>query len=194
MRYPFWFLACTGLLLQSCGFQPVYGEQRAEQYGGVLPTIAIEAPPHDRAAQILKTSLEDRMNIAGQEPSNPDYLLKFSLVTTPQAVVVESDATVQRYNMQVDSDFMLVRMADHKTVFTGHARRFGSYSASRQFYSAFVASQDATQRTIQELAADIDMRVHAFLIEPHDPNAPLPKVPATPAAQQPSLIPAPGMP
>jgi hypothetical protein len=185
-----WMLGSL-LLLQGCGFEPVYGDNTAAQrYGGALPTIAIQAPPHDRASQILKNALEDRLGIAGAEPANPDYLFKFTLLATPQAVVVEGDATVQRYNVELDSDFVLERMVDKKVVFTGHARRFGSYTASRQFFAAYVASQDATQRTIQELAADMDMRLHAFLIETHDPKAPLPKVPTTPTAPTapPSLL------
>jgi hypothetical protein len=162
----FTFLLFVLSLLQACGFEAVHGEHQAERFGNSFPAIAIEVP-RGRDEQILKTALENRLDPgAHKSAAYPEYRISLSLTTLSQPVVVSGNATVQRYNMEANTSFNLTRVADGKEVLTGQARRFGSYSASRDFFADYTASQDATHRAIEELAADISMRVHSFLLAP----------------------------
>ncbi len=161
-----WLALPSLLLLQGCGFEPVYGQHEADKFAGSLPTHAlkIERGHND---ELHKIALEDRLSPGShEEPVSPDYQLKIVLAVVASPTVIEGNATVQRYSTQVDADFTLTRTADDKKVLVSHARRLGSYNASRQFFSDFEAAQDTSQRTIEELAADIEMRLRAFLIAP----------------------------
>lgn len=147
-------LACALLLLSACGFQPVHGRRAAAPE---LEQVEV-APIPGRTGQLLRISLEDRLRAGGAAA----WRLEASIAVTPQAVGIEADREITRYNLHLVSSFRLLRTGDGKEVLSGTVRRIASYNVSDSDFSTHIASRDALKRGLDELAEDYRMRLAAF--------------------------------
>ncbi|MEI7669637.1 MAG: LPS assembly lipoprotein LptE [Pseudomonadota bacterium] len=159
-----WLVASFCLLLQSsCGFQPIYGENSA--FSGKTPlagNLLIENVK-GREGQILKIALEDKINPERLAIVNPEYILKLNLTKNLIPAVVKSDGTIQRYDIQFSSDFNLIQKSDGKVILTGKVTRTGSYNvAANANFATYQAEQDATSRTLNEIAEDYVLRIAGY--------------------------------
>jgi LPS-assembly lipoprotein len=158
-------LSIVLLSLSSCGFEPVYGNRQGNPVvnSAMLGNVSV-GPISGRDGQILKIALEDYLNPASAQKANPPYRLDATLVKTIIPGVVGSDASIERYSVAIESKFSLIDAGSGRSVYSGTAKRFGSYSRSKSDFSTFVAETDVTKQTIEELAADIVTRISALSI------------------------------
>ncbi|HEU5046487.1 MAG TPA: LPS assembly lipoprotein LptE [Rickettsiales bacterium] len=156
------FIACF-LVLAGCGFQPMYGQHSGLSSDSPLSgNLAIDPiPGHE--GQMLKNSLEDKLNPEGQRTATPDYRLQIGISRALIPAVVQSDGTIQRYNVKIQSDFKLLRTADNKLLLTGHMERTGSYNVTvNANFATYEAEQDVIKRSIEELAEDYMLRLSGY--------------------------------
>jgi LPS-assembly lipoprotein len=149
-------------MLSACGFEPVYGNRLSDT---TLGNMIVE-PIAGREGQIFKIALEDSLNPESAAVLNAPYALRVSLKRDVIPAVIADDASIRRYNVLMTADFAVIDRATSKPVYQGNARRFGSYSRSKEDYSTFVADEDISKRTLEALAQDIAQRISALKLSP----------------------------
>lgn len=117
-----------------------------------------------RLSQQLRADLEDKLNPSGAVPAHPSYSLSLTLKSSAAAIGVARDGTVSRYNVYLDSEYILTRLADNKEMTKGNLRHVSSYNnLSNQYFSTYVAEQDALKRGLTELSELYRQRLSPFL-------------------------------
>ena len=158
-RSAFALLALAGLA--ACGFHPLYGSVAIATAPADSPLAAgikvdaVTTPTVNggRLTQLLKADLEDQFNPTGAPLAHPAYHMSVSLVLTYTPVVVATDGTISRYNVYLDSKYLLYRYEDGKLAAQGSLRYVGSYdSVPNGYFSTYVAQGDSTSRGLQELS------------------------------------------
>jgi LPS-assembly lipoprotein len=149
--------ATTVSLLSGCGFRPLYGGSSDSSFirDNPLKGVSISLI-EDREGQILRNFLIDRF-----QPDGTDrYILTTELDVSEQDLGVAFDATTTRSRVVVTAGFVLS--------YEGGSYRFtsrsaGSYSTVLSDYGTLVARQDATERSLREIADEAKVRLVAFL-------------------------------
>lgn len=146
-------------LLSACGFQPLYGDRTTNSQ--TTPTddplkdvriVLIE----DREGQILRNFLIDRFQPTGSNL----YTLQTKLNIDEQDLGIASDSTTTRSRVVVTARFTL-SYGERTHEFA--SRSAGSFSTVQSDYGTLVARQDATRRSLREIADEAKIRIGAFL-------------------------------
>ena len=128
-----------------------------------MPRDIVIEPMGGREGQVLRTTLEDRINPTGQRFANPRYRLAIALTKNETPVVIEKDGTIRRYNVDYYSTFQLFDTVSGKQIHSGKVKRSSSYNVLvREHFATFVSQRDAAERGLQELAEDYRMRLANF--------------------------------
>lgn len=149
------------LILAGCGFQPLYGDAAGNE--DVRPDMAAVAVtvPHGRLGQTLKAALATDLNPSTlQVPV--DYDLAISLGRTTNALAIQLDTTITRFDLVLDAVFALSRRADNAVIYRNRVRRISSYNVSRAPYSTQVAEEDAERRAAVEASRQIATLLAVF--------------------------------
>lgn len=147
------------LLLAGCGFQPLYGDRSA---GGAVAApemaqISI-APIGDRAGQMLRNELRDRLNPEGV-PAQPRWRLDVTLKETTTDLVILRDATSTFAKYVGDANWVLIDLSNDTPAVKGRSRRIASYSISSSEFASLQAEADARRRVVTAIAEEIQLRL-----------------------------------
>jgi LPS-assembly lipoprotein len=141
--------------LAACGFHPMYGAGLAPQ----LATIYVD-PIAERDGYELRNSLIDLLGSDGTIRGKR-YHLVVNLKETPQAVALQNDNTITRYNETLVANFTLTDL-DGKTVTSGSQTNLTAYNVATAPYATLVAQQDADKHAAQDIAESIRLDLAAF--------------------------------
>lgn len=144
-------------LLSGCGFRPLYGGTSESSFirDNPLKGVSISLI-EDREGQILRNFLIDRF-----QPDGTDrYILTTELDVSEQDLGVAFDATTTRSRVVVTAAFILSYQGG---TYRFTSRSAGSYSTVLSDYGTLVARQDATERSLREIADEAKVRLVAFL-------------------------------
>jgi LPS-assembly lipoprotein len=163
------------LMLAGCGFSPLYGHHgQTSQSEPILEGIKID-PVSGRPGQLFTAELEDQLNPSGKVPATAKYRLNTKLTLSEAAIGVARDGTVSRYNIYLDSYYQLYRIADGQLMTSGNLRHVSSYNNTlNEYYSTYVAQEDAYKRGVTELAQLFRQRIGAYLTQ-NNGNPPIQK-------------------
>lgn len=196
------------LVLASCGFQPLYGQHiggdaktavTVHQLAGIeigqVSGGASGQPSPGILGQQLRNNIEDRLNPGKIIAPESVYHLDISLSLRETGVAVSRDGTISRYNIFLDTTYVLTRKVDGKPVYQGRFSRSSSYNVqSNAYFSTYVSRGDSIKHGIVELAEEYRQRLAAFLVQQSGKLAPpimLKKQPELPSST-PFAIPIPG--
>lgn len=162
----FWLLMLVPLLvLQGCGFEPVYGRRRYDakyEKAELLMAIDVKTPP-GKLSELFKARLEDHLNPKGRN-IKAYYVLNVDLKSSAEPDVIELDGTASRYTIRYVAPFKLIAKESDKEVESGTITRLVSYNVSQQDdYSTFIAREAAQKRGVTELAEDFKLRMGAAM-------------------------------
>ena len=154
------------LLLSACGFQPLYGKPDSTPNA---PNSQLNAgvkvdPIPGHLGQIFKNHLEDQLTPSGGLPATPAYRLvvKMDYINVP--ISVARDGTVSRYNVNFNSDYVLIRTSDQKPVTSGSIAYLTSYNnLTNIYFSTYESQQDALKRGTEAMAELYRQRITAYL-------------------------------
>lgn len=161
------------LIIAACGFRPMYAESAKSDAtpSTIFAGVRIDPiPGGGRMGQQFRINLEDRLNPGGTVPPNPAYRLSATLRSRPQAIGIARDGTVSRYNVYLDSEYALYRLADGEKITSGKVRHVSSYNnLTNIYFSTYISEQDAIRRGVEELSEIYRARLGAYLDEgaPH---------------------------
>lgn len=144
-------------LVSGCGFRPLYGGTSESSFIRDNPLAGVSiALIEDREGQMLRNFLIDRFQPDGSNL----YVLSTELQVSEQDLGIAFDATTTRSRVVVTARFTL-RYDGGEHIFV--SRSAGSYSTVLSDYGTLVARQDATERSLREIADEAKIRLVAFL-------------------------------
>lgn len=160
-------------MASACGFRPMYGKNSAlgedSPLSGnlVIDPIGSPAPNANHEGQIFRVALEDKINPESLKTAAPEYRLHVTIIKNLIPAIVQSDGTIERYNVQFASTFQLIRIKDNRTLLSSTLSRTGSYNvAINGNFATYEAEQDIIERTLQELAEDYVLRLTDYFAAP----------------------------
>ena len=167
-------LLVLALGLSGCGFRPLYGRYGADPHAAaIFASIYIPPIASDEAGYNLRNTL---MDLLSSRPSwaGARYRLAISLVQSRQGIAIEPNATITRYNYQLNAHYTLYDVARGKFVTSGSEESLSAYnvppSSATSLYSTLMARRDAQRRAAEDVAQRIRMDLAVFFAQ-HRPHS-----------------------
>jgi LPS-assembly lipoprotein len=158
-RVPLAFLALilTPLLLQGCGFTPLYATPGVSSG---LSAIDVEAGK-GRVAYLLREDLDDAL--AHDKSRTPDWRLDLNIHQTrdPRGLTVNDVA--ERYDVGLTVSYTLTSLATGKTTDAGQVSTSVSYDEADAPYAGIAARQDAQERAAADIARRIQLKLASWM-------------------------------
>ena len=169
-----WFrrgpLLGAALLLAGCGFHPLYAPRDQSRFDADLASIKVNTIA-DRQGQVLAITLRDALNPTGVHVDTR-YTLDVQLTSTRQDIGLKADGTASRSEIAMTAKFVLKDTKANKAVLEGTTHSVSSYDVLTDNYATVVASQNAQERTVQEVGDDILTRLQLYVSKHRTAPAP----------------------
>jgi LPS-assembly lipoprotein len=124
--------------------------------GPKLASIYVE-PIAERDGYELRNSLIDALQSDGDKAGKL-YSLKINLNESTQGIALQNDATITRYNTNLEARYTLSDM--HGTVLiSGIQTELSAYNVVQSPYATLTAQQDASKRAAQDVAERIHLEL-----------------------------------
>jgi LPS-assembly lipoprotein len=153
------------LLLQGCGFEPLYADTNPTEGGpgSMLSSIYVEPIP-DRIGYELRNDLLDRLD-ATSSVQNARFRLRLSFTELEEPVVFQPNTSITRYNYTLTAHYDLIAKDDARPVKSGDVTAFAAYNvaASPYLYSTVAAQRDAKNRAANDIAERIRLELAVYL-------------------------------
>jgi len=146
-------LVVSALLLVGCGFQPMYG---AGSNAGMLRSVIIDIPGHERADQVLAESLRDQF---GPRTQGGDYRLSAEIFMSASGLGVGADDIATRMALSMQVLYTLTDAQTGEIVLQDAVRSEASFDLPAQPYAAEIARRDAEERAARDAAQRISLRL-----------------------------------
>ena len=173
-------------LLAGCGFQPVYGTSSGlEARSPIRMGVKVSAVASGAATASNNTSIDDgysasmsRQFVHNLEDmlafeGSPTYKLDVIMTQSSVGLGVARDGTASRYNLVINSNYKLIRIADGKQVDSGTISNVTSYNnPNNQYFSTYISEQDARKSGIKELAEIYRQRLLSYTEKKPEPVVP----------------------
>ena len=153
--------------LASCGFQPMYRQDRAAQ--SVFQFANIDIRPDtkqayvnydERLVQMVRNELIDRLQ-SSPSPQAPKYTLVIYAHEGTGAVLVTRTEAVSRFNLVVGANWRLLD-GSGAIVAAGAVNTLQSYNVLRQEFANISAEADARQRAARDVADQLRIRLALY--------------------------------
>jgi LPS-assembly lipoprotein len=156
--------AIAPAVLSACGFHPLYGSTMAGP--GVADTLSVVyvEPIADRVGYQLRNDLLDLFNATGRA-EDAAYRLKLSLNEEEQAVALQTNTNITRYNYTLRAHYELIPKGSTEAATKGELTTLTAYNvaAAPYLYATVTAERDAKERAASDLAERIRIAVAVYL-------------------------------
>ncbi|MFO1067388.1 MAG: hypothetical protein U1E14_02585 [Geminicoccaceae bacterium] len=146
--------------LAGCGLRPLHAGSEGEAIDAELAAVAVTAP-EDRLGQFLKNDLLDDFNPRGIVV-DPKYDLKVRLQRTRNALIIQLNDDITRYDMVLVAFYELSRRSDGMVVYRSATRRSASYNQRRAPFATLVSQQNAEDRAAREISDFIRTQIALY--------------------------------
>ncbi len=137
------------LLTAACGFRPMYGRSNLSPQ---LASIYVD-PIAERDGYELRTRLIDLLQSDG-EAAGKLYHLKIVLNESTQGIALQNDATITRYNQNLEAHYSLTD-AQGNLLTSGVQTALSAYNVVQSPYATLTAAQDSSKRAALDMAERI---------------------------------------
>ena len=151
------------VLLEACGFRPLYGSRETGAAAAELAAVEIK-PISERVGQQLHNLLLDRINPRGR-PGNPRYILKITLTQGIERLAVRKTAFSTRANLRLTATFSLAPAGGGEALVSGIILAISSYNILNSEFATLTSEKDARSRATGQLAEDIRTRLAVFFTQ-----------------------------
>jgi LPS-assembly lipoprotein len=159
------FCAALALLpLAACGFHPLYGSTpTGPGIASTLSGIYVEPIP-DRVGYQLRNDLLDLFNATGRA-DDAAYRLKLTLNEEEQAVALQTNTNITRYNYTLKAHYELIPKGSTEVAKSGDVATLTAYNvaAAPYLYATVAAERDAKERAANDIAERIRIAVAVYL-------------------------------
>ena len=155
-------LTCSIILLNSCGFAPLYRHQ-SDSTGLFSHFAAIEiAPIESRLGQKLRNHLQDKLTPGGK-PSEPLYKLIITINETRNDVVILKDATSTFAKITLRARYKLKNLNKAQIVTSGTTAATTGFNITQSEYVNIQAENGAQSRLAEQISMKIEKLLALFL-------------------------------
>ncbi len=154
------------VLLQGCGFRPLYGDKSTGGSSSELALIKVE-PIKDRIGQLLRNHLLTALNPKTRTQKSR-YLLQTQVKEGTASLAVQKSAFATRANLKVTADFRLLNAATAKLIYSATRSITVSYNILNSEYATLAAEKDARIRAVRELSQDIRIQLGVYFSRPRN--------------------------
>ncbi len=154
----------AALLLTGCGFTPLYGTiDSGSNVGMALSEVYVDPIP-ERVGYELRNNLLDLFNATGRSDTAA-YRLKLYLSGDEEAVVLQPNTAITRYNYQLRAHYDLIPKGGTDAVKSGDVTAFAAYNvaAAPFLYATVTAQRDAQNRAASDIAERIRIDLAVYL-------------------------------
>ena len=154
----------SALCLSACGFHPLYGNTALDPHlGPTLANVYVE-PISDRVGYELRNNLLDLFDATGAA-DGAAYRLKLSLSEMEEAVVLQTDTAITRYNYTLSAHYELIPREAAAAVKAGDVTALSAYNvaAAPFLYATVTAARDAKNRAANDIAERIRTQIAVYL-------------------------------
>jgi len=148
------FILCGILVLNACGFEPIYVTKDRHYIRTELEHVHIK-PIKDRIGQELRNNLYDVIrprSVDGQ----PAWELSITLTQATQQISLEQTSFSTRANLTVRAHYTMTSLhTPPEDPIRGSAKAISSYNIVDSDYANLVAVKDARSRAVISLSKDI---------------------------------------
>lgn len=141
--------------LSACGFEAVHSKHRANQQAiaaPILSQVTVDVLGPKRLAQLFRVALEDQTHPENRYSSDPRYRVDASITEVKQAIVIEQDASITRFNLIFTVDYQLSDLETGEILLNRQRQRISSYNVSESDFATYINDRDARERGARELA------------------------------------------
>lgn len=166
------FAAIPAFLVAACGFHPLYGNSGSgPSVASTLSAIFVE-PISDRVGYELRNDLLDLLNFSGS-PDTSQYRLKLYLAGREDAVVLQANTSITRYNYTLTAHYELTPKGATDIVKSGDLTSFAAYNvaAAPFLYATVTAQRDAQKRAANDIAERLRTELAVYLRTTMDMSA-----------------------
>jgi LPS-assembly lipoprotein len=161
----------AALALAACGFRPLYGNGGLGEHGAIpLSSVYVE-PISDRVGYELRNNLLDLLNSGS--PQSSQYRLKLYLAEREDAVVLQANTSITRYNYTLSAHYELMPRGETTPVKSGDLTAFAAYNvaAAPFLYATATAQRDAQNRATNDIAERLRTELAVYLRETAEQSA-----------------------
>ena len=158
-----WAVLVSAVMLSACGFHPLYGNGGSAGVGPTLANVYVEPIP-ERVGYELRNELLDLFNATG-EPGSAAYRLKLSVNETEEAVILQTNTAITRYNYTLSAHYELIPRDGTMPVKAGDVTALSPYNvaAAPFLYATVTAERDAKNRAANDIAERIRTQIAVYL-------------------------------
>lgn len=152
------------LVLTGCGFHPLLGSvAQGPGIGDTLSAVYVDPIPN-RVGYQLRNDLLDLFNATGRA-DGAAYHLKLSLTEAEQAVALQTNTNITRYNYTLRAHYELIPAGSTAAAKTGDLTSLTAYNvaAAPFLYATVAAEQDAKNRAANDLAERLRVTIAVYL-------------------------------
>ena len=158
------------LVLDGCGFKPLYGEQEGQtNISAEMKEIYVDNLP-ERVGQQLRLALQQFMAQDGPEDPHK-YRLSVMPQISSEAIDIHNDNTAGRQRVVGSAHWMLYSVEEHPRLLAqGDTTTMDGYTSSfEQYFAQTLNTETAFGRVAQTLAAQITQQVATWLRTGNNP-------------------------
>ncbi len=167
-----WSRAILGLMVLAagpvgCGFQPIYGRDRAQASSPMaeqLASVRVGAID-DRIGQQLRNALVQSLTPRG-EPATPRYLLDVKLSSTLVGMANSKDGKTRIGRVDLSAPYILLDSSTGTVLYNGTATAFSGYREMGPRYATTASEREAENIALTEIAASIRTALAAYFVSP----------------------------
>jgi len=148
------FLLPVALLLQSCGFTPLYATPEGSKAAGLKNINLTGVTARDTIHPLVTRAIRDRQGF-DTSATSAEYDLAVEAEEFAQRLAVQIDASVTRYNYLLRADYVLIRRVDGKT-YRGATEAVASFNVVNSQYSTLFAEEAAREKAARTLIENIE--------------------------------------
>ena len=154
------------IALASCGFQPLYSKQGIGENSIVVSEqlskvgVKVSCEPNNRIAQKTQAEIEDIFYRKGE--GDKKYSLKVKITPTKDAIGIQQDRTVTRFNVRLNAEYTL---ADENgvNIDTGSSFAAGSFDAVTSDFGTYSLEKDTELNLTETIARNIAANIASKL-------------------------------
>jgi LPS-assembly lipoprotein len=157
-------LLLMALATAGCGFRPLYGRTDLDPRAAPMLSAVYVDPIPDRVGYELRNSLLDLFNATGQA-DGAVYRLKLTLAEREEAVVLQSNTAITRYNYTLTAHYDLLPRESTSPVKSGDVTALSAYNvaAAPFLYATVTEERDAKNRAANDVAERIRTELAVYL-------------------------------
>jgi LPS-assembly lipoprotein len=137
------------LALGACTLRPLMHARGDDVVRSELEAIGISGLD-GRLGQLVRVALLDELNPAGVEVPQR-YILQVDLQRSAQALGIQTDSTITRFNLQLTANFRLLDSTSGEMLYASSVQRIASYNVSLAPFATLAAEIDAERRIAREV-------------------------------------------